>query len=108
MANRKAQFETQDLIGSTKHYSGTVGVAPTAIPTVANKIIAEFQIENDIYNTPPTKTLSFSCDGGTTYTELRLGESMVWTPKGGIEQIYIKGSTAGVLFKMIVNYEDIS
>lgn len=108
MSNRKAQFETQDLIGATKHYSGAVGTAPIAIPTVADKIIAEFHIENDIYNTPPTKTLSFSCDGGITYTELRLGESMVWTPKGSIEQLYIKGSTAGVLYKMVVNYEDIS
>lgn len=103
----KADFEIQDMDGSTKHYSGTASTTPVAIPTVADKEIAEFWIENDLNNTPATDRLSFSCDGGTTYTELKIGESMVWTPKGRIKQIYIKGSAATVLYQMIVNYEDI-
>lgn len=103
----KADFETQDLDGQTIHYDGFVGTTPVAIPTVANKIIAEFFIENPIDNTPATETLSFSCDGGITYTALKIGESMIWTPKGRIKQLYIKGNTASVDYKMIVNYEDI-
>lgn len=103
----KADFETQDLDGSTVHYNGSVGTTPIAIPTVADNIIAEFWIENVIDNSPVTKRLEFSCDGGITYTELRLSESMAWTPKGRIKQIYIKASAASTNYKMIVNYEDI-
>jgi hypothetical protein len=103
----KADFEIQDMDGQTIHYNGSVGTTPIAIPTSANKIIAEFFIENPIDNSPATETLSFSCDNGVTYTALKVGESMIWTPKGRIRQLYIKGSTASVDYKMIVNYEDI-
>lgn len=103
----KADFEIQDMDGSTVHYASTVGTSPVAIPASPDKEIAEFWIENDINNTPATKRLSFSCDGGTTYTELKIGESISWTPKGRIKQIYIKGSAASVSYQMIVNYEDI-
>lgn len=103
----KADFEIQDLDGSTKAFNGTVGTSATAIPTVADKEIAEFWIENNINNSPATDRLLFSCDGGTTYTELAIGESMSWTPKGRIRQLFIKGSTASVDYKLLVNFEDI-
>lgn len=103
----KADFETVDIDGSTIHYNGSVGTTPTTIPTVANKRISEFFIECDIDNTPVTKRLLFSCDGGATYTTIRPGESMIWTPKGRITQLYIKGNVAAVSYQMIVNYEDI-
>lgn len=103
----KADFEIQDMDGATVHYNGTVGTAPTAIPTVVGKLISEFWLENSIDNTLVTTRLSFSCDGGVTYTELRIGESMAWTPKGRIRQLLIKASAASTDYKMIVNYEDI-
>jgi hypothetical protein len=103
----KADFEIQDLDGQTIHYSGTVGTTAINIPTVVAKEISEFWIENPINNTPANETLSFSCDAGVTFTDLLVGESMVWTPKGRIRQLKIKGSTASVNYKMIVNYEDI-
>ena len=103
----KADFEIQDMDGSTVHYNSTVGTTPVAIASVGNKEVSEFWIENPLENTPVTKRLSFSCDGGTTYTELRIGESMIWTPKGRIREIYIKASAASTSYKMIVNYEDI-
>lgn len=103
----KADFEIQDMDGSTVHYNGTVGTTAIAIPTVVAKQISEFWVENNIDNSPVTKRLEFSCDGGVTYTELRIGESMAWTPKGRIRQIFIKASAASTDYKMIVNYEDI-
>jgi hypothetical protein len=103
----KADFEIQDLDGSTKAFNGTVGTSATAIPTVAAKEVSEFYIENPISNTPVTKTLSYSCDGGVTYTDLSAGESMVWTPKGRIRQLFIKASAASTSYKMVVNFEDI-
>jgi len=106
MAIVKPQFEVTDTKGSTVHYDGSVGTTPTAIPGSPDKVIAEFWIENDIHNTPVTKRLEFSCDGGTTYTELNISEGVAWTPKGDVTQIYIKGSIAGVLYKMIINYEE--
>ena len=106
MANTKPQFETTDTKGTTVHYDGAVGTTPATIPSSPDKIISEFWIENDIHNTPVTKRLEFSCDGGVTYTEMNIGESTAWTPKGDIRQIYIKASAAGTLYKMIVNYEE--
>ncbi len=100
------QMEIEDNNGSTTHYSGSVGTSPTTVPSSADKVISSFYLENPITNTPATKELEFSCDGGTTYTSLRLGESIVWPPKGYVKQIYIKGSTASVNYKMIINYED--
>ena len=102
----KPQFEMTDTKGSTIHYDDNVGTTPIAIPTVADKIIGGFWIENDINNSPAHERLSFSCDGGTTYTELAIGESLAWTPKGDVKQIYIKGSTASVDYQMIINYEE--
>ena len=106
MASVKPQFEMTDTKGNTVHYASSVGTTPVAIPTVAGNTIAEFWIENDLHNTPVTKRLSFSCDGGTTYTELNVSEGMAWTPKGDVKQIFIKASVAGTLYKMIVNYEE--
>jgi len=103
----KADFEIQDLDGETIHYSSTVGTTPITVPSVAGKIISEFWIENSLDNSPVTKRLEFSCDGGVTYTSLRLGESMNWTPKGRIRLLYIKASAASTSYSMIVNYEDI-
>jgi hypothetical protein len=107
MANVKSQFELIDNIGSTKHYNGTVGTTAIAIPTVAAQEISEFYLENPINNTPVTKTLSYSCDGGVTYTDLNVSGSMIWTPKGKIKQLYIKGNVAAVSYKLVMNFEDI-
>lgn len=106
MTDSAPQFEVTDTKGSTGHYNGSVGTTTVAIPTVADKVISSCWIENDIDNTPTTKKLSFSFDGGTTFTELKLGESMIWSPKGDKKQIHVKGNVAGVSYKVIINYEE--
>jgi hypothetical protein len=108
MADTAPQMEIEDNNGSTAHYSGSVGTTPASIPTVADKVISSFLVENDIDNSPVTKRLSFSCDDGASWTELRIGESVVWSPKGYKKQIQIKASAASTNYKMIVNYEDYS
>lgn len=99
-------MEIEDNAGSTSHYSGTVGTTPTTIPAVSNKVISSFWIENNANLNTPNKLLEFSCDGGTSYTQLHIGESMIWSPKGYINQIYIRGNVAAVAYRSIVNYED--
>lgn len=98
-------FEMQDLIGQTKHYNGTISTSPTTLPAVADKTISEV-IFKCPYQTPQTKTCSISFDGGTTYFTLAVGEFLGWSVKGEIEQVKIKGSTSGVTYDMLINYEE--
>lgn len=106
MTDSTPQFEVTDTKGFTIHYNGSVGTSALAIPTVADKIISSCWIENDIDNTPVTKKLSFSFDGGSTFTDLKLGESITWSPKGDRKQIHVKGNTASVNYKVLINYEE--
>lgn len=106
MTDTTPQFEITDTKGSTVHYNGTVGTSAFAIPTVAGKVISGCLIENDIDNSPSTKRLSFSFDNAVTFTELKLGESIVWTPKGDRKQIHIKGNVASVSYKVILDFEE--
>lgn len=98
-------FETQDLTGSTVHYNGTMGTSNVAIPTVADKVMAEVLVKCP-YQTPLSVECYVSFDSGTTFFTLGVGEYLGWSLKGNIKQIYIKGSTAGVAYQIIANYED--
>lgn len=106
MTDLAPQFEITDTKGSTSHYNGSVGTTAIAIPTVADKIISSCWIENDSDNTPVTKKLYFSFDGGSDFTDLKLGESITWSPKGDRKQIHVKGNVSSVSYKIIINYEE--
>lgn len=97
-------FELQDLDGSTAHFSGTVGTSAIALPTVAGNIISEVVIKCP-FQTPVTKTLKVSFDGGTSFFTLDPGEFIGWSAKGSLRQIYIKGGVAGVTYDILLNRE---
>lgn len=97
-------FETQDLDGGTTHYNGTVGTSAIAIPTVAGNIISEVVIKCP-FQTPTTKKLLVSFDGGTTFFTLDPGEFIGWSVKGSRRQIHIKGGVAGVSYDVLLNRE---
>lgn len=96
-------FEMQDLSGSTVNYSSTVGTSPINIPTVANKVISEvfFKCSSQ---TPASIRCYVSFDG-STYLTLLPGEAIGWSIKGNKKQIVARGSTSGVVWEAIINYE---
>lgn len=103
-ADASPGFETQDLDGATTHYSGTVGTTAVAIPAVAGSVISEVVIKCP-YQTPVSKKLLVSFDGGTNFFTLDPGDFIGWSVKGRRTQIHIKGSTAGVAYDVILNRE---
>lgn len=104
MGLSQGSIETVDAIGSTTHFNGSVNTSAIAIPTVAGNVIAEVLVENAFTNSS-TKNLLVSFDGGTTFKTLASGSSLVWSPKGDIRQIYIKGSVGGVDYEILMNRE---
>jgi len=104
MTDLAPQFETEDLLGQTTQFTGTVGTTSTAFPTVATTSIAECLIRCPS-QTPNSNRLLYSFDGGTTFGTLAPGEFIGWSLKGSPTQIRIKGNVASVNYEIILNKE---
>lgn len=105
MTDITPQFEVEDLSGTTNHFNGTVGTSAVPIPASAGNTISEVLVENSFTNSS-NKQLLVSFDGGTTFKNLGgPGASLVWSPKGRMTQIYIKGNSASVSYEIIINRE---
>lgn len=104
MVDALPQFENSDLVGSTTQFQGTVGTTATAFPTVATTAIAECLVRCP-NQSPNSKRLLYSFDGGVTFGTLSPGEFIGWSIKGSVSQIYIKGNTANVNYEVILNRE---
>jgi hypothetical protein len=96
--------ETEDLIGTTDQFSGSVGTSNANVPASAGNVIAEALVRcsSDQAN---SRRLSVSFDGGTTFLVLSPGEFVGWGTKGGLTQIVIKGNVASVDYEVILNRE---
>lgn len=104
MTDLNQSFDVQDQYGSSDHFNGIVGTTPIQVPSSAGNTISEFLIEC-MESTPKGATLHFSLDGGTTYKTMTAGDMIIFTPKGPINQIYLQGSEADVVYEMIINRE---
>ena len=105
MSDRTPEFESADKKGSTDVFTGTVGAAWTAIPTVAGTDIQSFSVQNN-YENIITKTLSISLDGGTTTMDIIYPTGSVYQLiKGSKTQIHIYGSEASVAYRIVLNRE---
>lgn len=105
MASPAPQFESKDLSGSTAQYASTVGTSPISLPPSPGNILAYALVRCGTDNTPVTKRLLYSFDGGVTFGVLAPGEYVGWPLRGGPTQIQLQGSTAGVLYEVILNHE---
>jgi hypothetical protein len=105
MVDPAPQFETEDLLGSTAQYAGTVGTAPISVPTAPGPIIAYAFVRCATDNSPQSKRLSYSFDGGTTFAVLSAGEYVGWPMRGSQTQIVLKGNSAGVAYEVLLNRE---
>lgn len=100
----ESAMEVQDLSGTTAHFTGTVGTISVALPSSPGNIISEVVIKCP-FQTPTTKQLQVSFDGGVTYFTLDPGEFIGWSVKGKRRQIHIKGAVVGVVYDVIMNRE---
>ena len=105
MGAGSAQFEQKDIIGTTDQENPTVGTTAVAVPSVADKSIAEALIKCPGRQPGVKKCLvSFVGSGGPFLTLLE-GEFIAWQIKGYIKQIFVKGDTASTDVEIILNYE---
>lgn len=106
MADVLPQFENKDLVGSTTQFVGTVGTTAILVPTVATFAISECLVRCP-NQSPNTRRLLYSFDGGVNFGTLSPGEFIGWSLKGSPLQIQIKGNVAGVLYEVLVNREPV-
>jgi len=87
---------------TTKHFPGTAVSADTSVPAAEGNIIIIALLINQ--ETVPGRDLDFSFDGGTTFSTLKAGNFIGWSPKGNLKQVVVKrtGST-DVTFDIMLN-----
>ena len=90
--------------GFTDHFNGTVTTAPTNIPSVDGQTIVDILLEAPD-DQDATNKLFVSFDGGTTFKTLSTSASMVWSPRGNLKHVVIKGNTATVKYEIVMNRE---
>lgn len=102
MSHNLPQFEIEDDLGSTEQYTGSVGTTNLLIPSVPTTTISEVLVRCPV-QTPSSKRLLYSFNGGTTFDQLAPGEAIVWNLRGEPTSIIIKGNTTNVLYSVILN-----
>lgn len=116
MTDLLPQFESEDLIGTTKHFNGSVSGTWVAVPSTPNRVIAEAFARCAIDQSSKNR-LFVSFDGGAGYLLLAPGEAVGWSIKSskelasgvvsGITQVFLKGSVPGVTYELVLNREGI-
>lgn len=104
MVDAQPEFETSDNVGTTDEFTGTVGVSPIQIPSVAGNDIEEISIRCRV-DQPNNRRLEFSFDG-VNYFRLKVGEAREEEPRGGIKQVFIRAAGSGAsscLYEIIMN-----
>lgn len=99
----KPQIGFAEDVGTTTLYAGSVGTTAILIPGVASGNLTSILVRCPT-QTPQSKKILFSLDN-ITYHALDTGASFGWDLMGGVQQVYIKGSTSGVLYEVVVNKE---
>lgn len=109
MAHQTPDFETKDVLGTTRHFNGNVGAGELLIPNTPEKKISDVFIRNPASNLN-TDRLSVSIDGGSSFIVLARGEFIQWSPKNTlsgdpIKQIKIKGNRDSIFYESLLNFE---
>lgn len=109
MGHATPEFETQDVLGKTRHFNGSVGTTPALVPDPAQGKITKVYVRNSNSNSF-NKTLGVAFDGQLDYLTLQKGEWKEWEPKKNnsgapITQIRIVGSEASVDYEILMDFE---
>lgn len=106
MTDSPGQFEQKDTVGSSQIFTGVVGVDPIQVPSSATgNIISEFLL---VAGENLAKKLYFSFDGSSWGPGDGIGQNghFGWSPKGGLKQVWLKGSAANTKYTVVMNFED--
>lgn len=113
VVDKKAHNLLSDIAANTGGASSTQGTYPfsgsaqltnTLLPPAPIGEIKQVYIQCRV-QTPSSKRLLYSLDGGSTFNEIAVGGAVAWEPKD-IEQIVLKGNVANVLYDVLMNIED--
>ena len=105
MADAAPQFEQLDVLGGTLVFSGPVGTTPIAFPSSVSGSVSWFLAKCQ-RQTPPTIYFEYSIDNQVTWRRLYPSEALGHDIKGGgIFQVWMRASTAGVMAEMAVHVE---
>jgi hypothetical protein len=112
MAHKAPEFETQDILGRTKQFAGTVGTTPILVPAAPEGRITEALIMCSLDNAN-TARLRFDFTAQSVFDDgLNKGAYVAWSLKGKpstgepIEQIQLVGNQANVKYLVILNLEN--
>ncbi|MEM4359727.1 MAG: hypothetical protein QXT45_04305 [Candidatus Bilamarchaeaceae archaeon] len=103
------EFEFTDELGQTRQYSGTVGTTPIYVPALPSI----FGIDAFLIRCPPqspnSRRLQFSLNGGANWMTLGVGEYVGWSPRRDssnnlITQVMIRGNSANVEYEILINF----
>lgn len=93
--------EIKDNLGSTEVFTGTATTTPANVPTVADKIISGFGINNT-----GSQSIEVSMDGGTTFYTIKKSIFFSWNVKGEILQLVVQTPSGTTDYEMIINFEE--
>lgn len=96
--------EAESSSGQTMQFASTVDTTSITLPDVPGDNIATALIRCPS-QTPLSRRLLYSFDGGLTYGTLSPGEFVGWSLKGATKQVYLKGNASGVQFEAVFNME---
>lgn len=90
--------------GSSDHFNGTATTTPINIPPVDGQTIVDILIEVPD-DQDATNKLYVSLDGGILFKTLTTSANMVWSPRGNLKHVVIKGNSATVKYEIVMNRE---
>jgi hypothetical protein len=103
------EFEVTNDLGYTFQYSGTVGTTAIQVPPSPFRPVDSILIRCP--QQPSTRRLEVSFDYGANWLSLAPSEYLIWEPRrdssgNDIQQVTIRGNTAGVLYESLVNFSN--
>lgn len=100
--------EVIDLLGGTGtsdletlQFAGSVGLSNVSLPVIASGELTQVILSCRVQS-PSSRRLLFSLDGGVTFFTLSPGSMVGWEPKD-ITQVIIKGNAASVDYDILIN-----
>lgn len=115
MGHNIPEFEIKNSEGVSVAYQGNTAAVIndiSSIPSIANKEIEDFYIENlapieGPFSTPAINIeseLYVSIDGGMSFTTVYAGQAFEYNPRK-LQQLVIKSNVSLLPYKAIINFE---
>jgi hypothetical protein len=103
MADVSPSFEATDVLGTTEHYNGTVGLSTIGVVPVPGRVVSRAFIKMPVQS-PSSRRLQFSFDG-ISFIDLEPGASIDWDTKENVTQLSLKANQAGTTYQVLLNRE---